>query len=82
MNEQDGTLSFERDIRPMFTDMDVDHMAGMMDLTSRDSVYENADGIYETVSYGSMPPRSSGEPRWTPEMCEKFKKWKDQGGKP
>lgn len=66
----------------MFTAMDVDHMAGMMDLADRDSVLANADAIYETVSSGSMPPRSSGEPRWSVEMCAMFKRWKDEGGAP
>jgi hypothetical protein len=75
-------LSFEKDIRPMFTQMDVDHMAAMMDLSNRDSVLENADAIYSTVSSGAMPPSNSGEPRWTPEMCEKFRTWKEEGGNP
>ena len=61
MNDQSSALSFERDIRPMFTQLDVDHMSAMIDLTNRDSVYESADSIYSTVSSGSMPPPSSGE---------------------
>lgn len=73
-------LSFSRDIRPMFTDMDVDHMKKAMDLSNRDSVFQHADAIYESVSTGRMPPPSSGEPRWTTEMCDRFKAWKDQGG--
>ena len=75
-------LSFERDIRPMFTQIDVDHMSMFMDLSNRDSVYEHAQAIYETVASGSMPPRSSGEAVWTPQMCETFKRWKEQGGPP
>jgi hypothetical protein len=77
-----GTVSFTRDIRPMFTDMDVEHMKKTMDLSSRDSVLLHADAIYDAVSSGHMPPRASGEPRWTPEMCAKFKAWRDQGGQP
>ena len=76
------TLSFSRDIRPMFTDKDVAHMDMMMDLSDRDSVFEHADAIYQSVSGGRMPPASSGESPWTPEMCAKFKSWKDQGGPP
>lgn len=75
-------LSFASDIRPMFTDTDVAHMSGMMDLSDRDSVLEHADAIYETVSSGSMPPPNSGGKRWTPEMCETFRKWKEAGGPP
>jgi hypothetical protein len=75
--------SFARDIRPLFTDMDVDHMkpAGI-DLSNRDDVQRSADAILETVSAGTMPPRSSGEPRWTSAMCETFKQWCDAGFPP
>lgn len=75
------SLSFARDIRPMFTDTDVAHMKKMMDLSSRDSVFEHADAIYATVSTGTMPPPNTGE-KWTPEMCAKFKAWQEQGGPP
>ena len=75
-------LSFAKDIRPMFTDLDVEHMKKAMDLSDRDSVWLHADAIYQAVSSGRMPPRSSGEPRWSSEMYTKFKAWKDQGGKP
>jgi hypothetical protein len=75
-------LSFARDIRPMFTDMDVAHMIKVLDLSNRDSVFAHADAIYETVSTGSMPPPGSGEEPWTPEMCATFKTWQEQGGPP
>ena len=77
-----GTLSFATDIRPMFTDLDVAHMKQMMDLSNRDSVFEHADAIYETVSSGSMPPPNSGQKPWSVEMCAIFKTWKEQGGPP
>lgn len=77
------SLSFARDIRPMFTDMDVAHMkpAGF-DLSSAADVKKHADAIYATVSAGSMPPPSSGEPRWSDQMCETFKQWQLQGCPP
>jgi len=64
----------------MFTDLDVEHMkpAGM-DLSSRDDVAAHADAIYATVRSGTMPPKSSGEPPWTDEMCARFKAWQTQG---
>jgi hypothetical protein len=70
------TLSFATDIRPMFTDLDVAHMkvAGI-DLSDRNQVMAHADAIYQTVTTGTMPPPSSGETRWTPEMCDRFKRW-------
>ena len=69
-------LSFARDIRPMFTDIDVAHMkiAGI-DLSDRSEVMTHADAIYRTVSTGAMPPPSSGEAPWTGEMCDRFKRW-------
>jgi hypothetical protein len=79
MANNDAT-NFENDIRPMFTDMDVDHMQAFgIDLSSAASVKEHAAAIYATVSQGSMPPPGSGEARWTPEMCERFKRWMEQG---
>jgi hypothetical protein len=74
--------SFARDIRPLFTDLDVDHMkhAGM-DLSDRDDVEKHSQAILRTVTDGSMPPSGTGE-RWTPEMCATFKTWADQGCQP
>lgn len=82
MNQQDA-LSFSKDIRPLFTDMDVEHMKpGGMDLSDRDSVVAHADAIYRTVADGSMPPSSSGEARWSEAQCETFKRWQAQGCPP
>ena len=73
--------SFAKDIRPLFTDTDVAHMAFAMDLSDRHSVAEHARAIYDAVSNGSMPPPGTGEP-WTPEMCATFKRWMDEGAAP
>ena len=78
--EAESALSFARDIRPMFTDMDVDHMKKAMNLADRDSVFAHAQAIYASVASGSMPPPASGEARWSGEMCARFKAWWDQGG--
>jgi hypothetical protein len=76
-------VSFAADIRPLFTDLDVAHMKPFrIDLSSRDDVEKNADAIYRTVTAGSMPPASSGERRWTDEMCLLFKQWQAQGCAP
>ena len=77
-----SSLSFARDVRPMFTDMDIAHMKKEMDLSDRDSVYRHGNAIYDSVLQGRMPPASSGEARWTPDMCARFKQWLDQGGEP
>lgn len=75
-------LSFAKDIRPMFTDVDVAHMKNMgMDLSNKDDVEASADDIYKVVSDGSMPPANTGE-RWTPDMCARFKQWQTDGCPP
>jgi hypothetical protein len=82
MNDS-GRLSFATNIRPLFTSTDVDHMQAFgIDLSNRDSVAEHADAILGTVTSGAMPPASSGEARWTDEMCATFKQWRDQGCPP
>jgi hypothetical protein len=74
-----GDLSFATDIRPLFTDLDVDHMQGFgMDLSDRDDVEKHAVNILAVVTSGSMPPKGTGE-RWTPEMCDTFKRWTEAG---
>jgi len=79
MNDSER-LSFAANVRPFFTSMDVAHMKGFgIDLSDRDSVAKHADAILQTVTSGSMPPSSSGEARWTDEMCATFKRWRDQG---
>lgn len=76
------TTSFARDIRPMFTDIDVQHMNGVgIDLSSYDMVQEFAEAIYRTVSSGSMPPPGTGQ-RWTEEMCALFKRWQQDNCPP
>ena len=76
-------LSFTKDIRPMFTDLDVDHLRPLgLDLSSKDDVAKNADDVYAHVSAGTMPPPSTGEERWTDEMCAKFKQWQTEGCPP
>jgi len=78
-----GQLSFATHIRPMFTDVDVAHMETFdLNLSDRDQVAESAEQILQVVTDGSMPPRNSGEARWTPEMCETFKRWKEAGCPP
>jgi hypothetical protein len=78
-----AALSYARDIRPLFTDMDVAHMKREgIDLSNYHDVKANADDIYTQVSSGRMPPKSSGEAAWTTAQCDTFKAWQDQGCPP
>jgi len=68
--------SFARDIQPLFTAEDVEHMQDFdLDLGSYDSVKENAEEIYERLADGSMPP---GTP-WPDEQVARFRRWIDEG---
>lgn len=75
-------LSYDKDIKPMFTQMDQDHMktrGTKFDLWSYADVKRKAQAIYTRVKNGSMPPPNSGEKRWTDDMVNKFKQWMDEG---
>lgn len=73
-------VTFEKDIRPLFRDVDVAHMKNIqnIDLSSYDSVVIWAAKIYQLVASGRMPPPGSGN-RWTPEMVKTFGCWIKQG---
>ncbi len=77
--------SFAGDIRPLFTDEDVQHMAFKFDLTSFDDVKANGATILERVSRaagspGIMPP----PPRdpWTTAQVKLFQDWISGGFQP
>jgi hypothetical protein len=84
--DQRVTLSFERDIRPLFRDVpDVACMAARnLDLTSFDQVSRlravgGALDIFRRVEDGNMP---KGGPQWTDPMVITFGLWIKQGMKP
>ncbi len=75
-------VSFARDIRPLFTDMDVAHMRNVGVLLDdldymRDPAH--AQNVLNSVSTGAMPPSGSGEPSWTPESVQLFQDWMTGG---
>jgi len=84
--EERTTLSFERDIKPLFrADPDVAHMeARGLDLTdfaqvSRLRAIGGALDIFRRVENGNMP---IGGPQWTAPMVITFGIWIKQGMKP
>jgi hypothetical protein len=48
-------VGFERDIRPLFRDKDVESMSSAFDLSSYEAARANAARILATVAEGSMP---------------------------
>jgi len=79
------SLSFQTDILPLFTSMDIEHMSALgafLDEYSFMSQPHNASLVYDVVSSGKMPPSTSGEPRWSQEKVQLFKAWIDGGYTP
>jgi hypothetical protein len=72
--QHDG-LGFERDIRPLFRDKDVQSMSSAFDLLSDEDVRANADKILAAVADGSMPCDGP----WPAEQVELFRRWVDAG---
>jgi hypothetical protein len=69
------TVSFERDIRPLFREGDVESMSPVFDLSSYQDVRANADAIYEQLAQGSMPCDGG----WPAEQVQRFRTWIDGG---
>ena len=67
--------SFERDIRPLFRDEDVDSMEFAFDLRSYDDVRENAEEIYDRIADGSMPC----DDEWPQERIDRLRACIDAG---
>ncbi|MGH3772199.1 MAG: hypothetical protein ACRDRW_12515 [Pseudonocardiaceae bacterium] len=80
-----STTSFQRDILPLFTQIDIEHMAEL-GVTLNDysymSIPANAAGVYQQVSQGLMPPPGSGENRWSSDMVTLFQTWIDGSYQP
>jgi hypothetical protein len=75
---QDGDVSFESDIRPLFRAEDADAMSWAFDLASYEDVKEHAEGIYDRLADGSMP---CDDP-WPDEQVQRFRDWIDAGTPP
>ena len=78
-------VSFAQDIRPLFTDIDVAHMRNLgVSLDDFDYMRDpsHAQRVLGQVSAGVMPPRSSGEPAWSPETVQLFRAWIADGYQP
>jgi hypothetical protein len=80
-----GSVSFEHDIRPMFTDDDIDHMAGMgvlLDDHTWMSDPENAQRVYDFLSGKEEPRMPPGGPYWDDERMKRLADWMKGGYQP
>ena len=67
--------SFERDIRPLFTERDRAAMRWAFDLGEITSVRQHAEAILEQVAAGRMPCDAA----WLPESVALFRRWVQAG---
>lgn len=69
-------LSFQKDIRPLFTEEDILCMSSFgFDLGSARDVRDQIDVIFERIEDRTMPP---GNP-WPDEHIARFRQWMDEG---
>jgi len=72
-----ASLSFAKDIRPLFRDKDIASMQSIanFNLSDYQDVRKRAPQIYERLAEGSMPCDGA----WPKENIAKFKQWIDDG---
>jgi len=82
---QTQSLSFERDIRPLFRPVDVKHMSAM-DVLLDDYTYmsdaQNAKAVLEWLNGTRQPQMPPGGPFWSEEQLNLFSQWMEQGRRP
>jgi hypothetical protein len=71
-------VGFERDIRPLFREGDVNSMSFAFDLSSYQDVRVSAEKIYGRLADGSMPCDGN----WSAEHVQRFRTWIDTGCAP
>jgi hypothetical protein len=80
------TTSFAADIRPLFTDRDIQGMKKGFDLASYDEVEAHASAIYDRIRGigGAVmpPPPPLGEGPWPQSRIDLFAKWLADGCQP
>jgi hypothetical protein len=68
-------MSFERDIRPLFREEDVEEMSWAFDLSAYEDVRDHAEEIHARLAEGTMPCDGP----WPEENVERFRGWIDDG---
>jgi hypothetical protein len=70
-----STLSFARDIQPLFLESDRDSMESAFDLWNYHDVRAHAEDILERLTDGSMPC----DREWPEEQVVQFRRWVEAG---
>ena len=80
------TTSFQADIRPLFTERDIQGMIKGFNLASYDEVKAHAAAIYDRIrGIGGavmLPPPPRGEGPWPQSRIDLFAKWVADGCPP
>jgi hypothetical protein len=80
------TTSFQTDIRPLFTQRDIEGMRKGFNLESHNEVKNHAAAIYDRIRGigGALmpPPPPRGEGPWPQSRIELFAKWMADGLQP
>ncbi len=77
-------ISYAKQIRPLFTDIDIQHMSFFCDLASYTDAKANAPAILgrlRGVTGEVMPPESAGGP-WDSTKIDVFQQWMKDGCQP
>jgi hypothetical protein len=74
-SEQPGTLSFEKNVRPLFRERDRGSMRDKFDLWSRDDVVEHSEAILAVLESGKMPCDGP----WPDDQIRLFRRWVESG---
>ena len=78
--------SFQTDIRPLFTERDIQGMSKGFNLSSYDDVKKHSAAIYDRIRGigGAVmpPPPPTGEGPWPQARVELFAKWMADGYQP
>jgi hypothetical protein len=72
---EQAAVGFERDIRPLFREKDVQSMSGKFDLSSYRDVRSNSSNILEKLADGSMPCDGA----WPEAQVTLFREWVNAG---
>ncbi len=82
MQSSNDSVSFERDIKPLFREIDLDHMTPMgvaLDDYDYMSDAANAQSVYEFLTGDQEPRMPIGGPYWSQEQLELFARWLEAG---
>ena len=79
-------VSFEDDVLPLFTPVDIDHMRTigvLLDDYEYMSTPANAEKVLDRLLAGQMPPSwGGGAGPWPAEQIARFRDWMDGGLQP